>query len=265
MLRKAIDDVFLSRNGFFLRWESSNEQLMLPKKYCQPTGFSSPHTFLLVTTRTADDEGCMGLLFYGTVGVGLAAGIVVLRRVARRVCNAFHRSHPNAFSQFLAQYPELLLPELTPTDRALLARTNTISRTAVAAYGLPRAGHLGSGGEPLELRHFVSSVEMLKWAMKQRKSCVALRKWEKNTGRGHSFDQLLHSAGILAAREGHVEVLAYCFSQPCSMEVPAGARFPGRAWGDYVTRDGLGQYYAMAAIEGGHLETLSYLRAHCIY
>ena len=53
---------------------------------------------------------------------------------------------------------------LSETDLAMFSRCGRECREAVVASGLPRAGARETGGQPLHLKHFVSSVNMLSWA-----------------------------------------------------------------------------------------------------
>ena len=101
--------------------------------------------------------------------------------------------------EFLGEHPvlfkELVLARLDPTDLALFAKAGPEARAAVVASGLPRAGV--PGGVLLEVKDFVSTVELLAWA--KEKGCP----WGTRTC-------------ALVARGGHLE----------SVEVGASARLP---------------------------------------
>lgn len=166
--------------------------------------------------------------------------------------------HLMTFSQFITVCPsELLLPALTPTERAMLARVDSSSRTAVEVSGLPYAGHRGSGGKQLALKHFVSSVEMLKWAVEQKKR----RGKPYRDGKKYKNFRWIKIAFHLAAERGNVEVLEYCLSQPYTSDHRAsGFDYDGSSFGSYLMMcpcpaDGDCSIIA-AAVRGGQLQTL---------
>ena len=90
-----------------------------------------------------------------------------------------------------------VLPQLDPTDLAMLGRARGARRAAVVASGLPRAG--ATVGLPLQLRQFVGSVEWLGWA--KASDCP----WVARTCE-------------LAAAGGHLEVLVWAREHGCPWE-----------------------------------------------
>jgi hypothetical protein len=170
-------------------------------------------------------------------------------------------TYPSPLLGPLEEWPDILavevLPRLGPTDLALFARVGRVSRAAVVASGLPRAG--ATGGALLKVEDFVGSVERLAWA--RDNGCP----WNARTS-------------ALAARNGHVEVLRWAREHGCDwdemtceqaaagghLEVLKWAREHGCPWEqedveDEVDFEDIMNCCALAA-QGGHLEVLKWLR-----
>jgi hypothetical protein len=132
---------------------------------------------------------------------------------------------------------EVLDKRLCPHGRAMLARTGRACWAAVSASGLPRAGHRGSGGERLSvLAYFVSSVELFKWA---RLNGYYFETHKRET----------HTAMCCAAaRSGHLETLQHI------------ASLNDRLSDNELVDNKAGVKITAAAVEGGQLEVLNWLR-----
>jgi hypothetical protein len=149
-----------------------------------------------------------------------------------------------------------VLPQLKPSDLALVARVGRASRAVVVASGLPRAGT--SVGVPLNIKDFVGSVELLCWAKENgcpwvARTCalIARNGYLQVLRRARELDCPWDACTCAAAAEGgHQEVLVW-------------AREHGCPWSEdlYDDQDPDLDCCALAAA-GGHLEVLRWLRGH---
>jgi len=176
-----------------------------------------------------------------------------------------------------------VLPQLGPTDLAVVGRVGVASQAAVVASGLPRAG--ANGDALLKVEDFVGSVQRLAWAKANgcpwvartsahaaRSGRVEVLRWARE--HGCDWDEW---TCMRAARGGHLEVLRWPREHGCPwMEVDqdvseytmncctnAGAgghlevlkwlRVQGCPW-DEVT--------CAEAAAGGHLQVLMWAREH---
>jgi hypothetical protein len=179
--------------------------------------------------------------------------------------------------RLLEKLPEVLerfvLPELDPTDLAMLARAGKGWRATVVSSNLPCAGK--TAGSRLKLDAFCRSFQRLAWA--KANGCPWNEKVCSNAARGGHVDVLRWAREnecpwdewtcAYAARGGHLNVLEWARDHDCPWN-PSTCAYAARGGHIHVLQWAREHdcpwdpFTCLSATEGGHLDVLRWARGH---
>ena len=178
----------------------------------------------------------VNLVSYPSMFVVKVTGPLALSSTSPLLC--FMAAHERLFRE------EILNKRMCPHSRAMLARTGKACMMAVESSGLPRAGrHCLDGPKLSVMAYFLTSVKLLRWA--QGNGATFLMSDSRTISHVSVQNQ---TKACCAARSGHLEVLEY-------LAVPSNL---------LLHLAGPCASITAAAIGGGQLEVLLWLRNHAV-